>query len=151
MSALQGNELLLYISHWDTQIFICCLMFRLHVMSIRTSLYENINIFPNQHNDGRMKMACGAKLYLERNKVSKQKCDHTSQRLIPYYIHVSTLINLESAIKFSQIIRMQFSFCLRVSPLVACVILDSKLVHSNCIWTDFRTITNTQNYMQMHH
>lgn len=52
---------------------------------------------------------------LECNKVSKyQKNVITSQRLIPHYIHVSTLINLDSPIKLSQIIRKQFSFCPRV-------------------------------------
>lgn len=53
---------------------------------------------------------------LKCNMVSKQQKNMITllKRLIQYYIHVSTLINLDSPIKLSQIIRKQFSFCLRV-------------------------------------
>lgn len=87
------------------------------------------HIFSDQHNERKRRKREGEKQteciqfrakaiskMLKCNMVSKQQKNMITllKRLIPYYIHVSTLINLDSPIKLSQIIRKQFSFCLRV-------------------------------------
>lgn len=108
-----------------------CLFVTLSLHYSRDDMYLwRHHIFSDQHNEGkRRKREGGKKIFeciqfrakaiskmLKCNMVSKQQKNMITllKRLIPYYIHVSTLINLDSPIKLSQIIRKQFSFCLRV-------------------------------------